>query len=258
MKRKLILHIPHSSTRIPFKDGYVLDDTSLKEEILILTDWYTDDLFFSEDDEMIIADFSRSFCDPERFSDDSQEVMAQYGMGVLYEKTDDGRLMRKVTRELRDRILKEYYWKHHYKLSESVNKQIEMFGEAVIVDCHSFPDTPLKRDLDRNLHRPDFNIGTDDYHTPKEFINYSIAFFKDKGYTLGIDWPYRGSIVPMEHYHKNKNVKTIMLEINRALHLQESTNKKSEKYLEIKETTGEFLEMIKTYCNQLLVQKRWE
>ena len=32
---------------------------------------------------MIVAEISRIFCDPERFTDDSQEVMAQYEMGVL-------------------------------------------------------------------------------------------------------------------------------------------------------------------------------
>ena len=66
---------------------------------------------------MIKANFSRIFCDPERFTDDSQEIMAQFGMGVLYEKNDDGELMRVVTPELRERILKDYYWLHHAKLS---------------------------------------------------------------------------------------------------------------------------------------------
>ena len=41
----LILHIPHASENIPFKKGFVIDDTKIKEEILKLTDWFTDDLF---------------------------------------------------------------------------------------------------------------------------------------------------------------------------------------------------------------------
>jgi hypothetical protein len=43
-------------------------------------------MFDSDQDDKIIAPFSRIFCDVERFSDDELEVMAKSGMGVLYEK----------------------------------------------------------------------------------------------------------------------------------------------------------------------------
>ena len=92
--KQLILHIPHSSVKIPLLNGYIINDALLTSEILKLTDWYTDDLFHSGNDIMVTADFSRLFCDPERFSDDKQEIMSQYGMGVLYEKTDRPRRKR--------------------------------------------------------------------------------------------------------------------------------------------------------------------
>jgi N-formylglutamate deformylase len=251
MKGKIILHVPHSSTTIPLSDGYVINNEALAKEMLKLTDWYTDDLFQSDEHEMIKADFSRIFCDPERFTDDNQEIMAQYGMGVLYEKNDDGTLMRIVTPELRTRILRDYYDKHHARLSNAVNRQLELFGKALILDCHSYPSKPFKRDLDKNPNRPDFNIGTDAFHTPKHLIEASKAFFEKAGYSLGIDWPYKGSLVPLEHYQKTKNVQTIMLEINRALYLKEPGNEKSEGYLEIKRVVGEFIKTIAiTYKKQ--------
>jgi N-formylglutamate amidohydrolase len=226
-------------------DGYVIDEISLNNELIKLTDWYTDDLFYSADDEMIVADFSRIFCDPERFTDDSQEVMAQFGMGVLYEKTDEGQLMRIVTPELREKVLTEYYWKHHQKFSKAVQNQLDLFGKALIIDCHSYPSIPLTRDLDKSSKRPDFNIGTDAFHTSQKLIDLSVAFFEKAGYSLGVDWPYKGSIVPMEYYQKNKNVQTIMLEINRALYLNEPTNEKSERYQEIKKVVGEYVNVLK-------------
>jgi N-formylglutamate amidohydrolase len=171
--------------------------------------------------------------------------MAQYGMGVLYEKNDDGTLMRIVTPELRTRILRDYYDKHHEKLSNAVNNQLNLFNKAVIIDCHSYPNIPLKRDLDQSPNRPDFNIGTDSYHTPKKLIDLSISFFEEAGYSLGIDKPYRGSIVPMEHYQKNKNVQTIMLEINRKLYLNEPSNNKNSDFNKIKEITANFITLIR-------------
>ena len=60
--KKLILHIPHSSINIPFLDGYVDEENKIQNEIVKLTDWYTEELFFSETDTMIVAPFSRLFC----------------------------------------------------------------------------------------------------------------------------------------------------------------------------------------------------
>lgn len=195
---------------------------------------------------MIIAGFSRIFCDPERFSDDSIEEMSKFGMGVLYEKTDDGELMRKVSPELREKILTEYYWKHHNRLNKAVSEQLEKFGKTIIVYCHSFSSTPFKRDLDQTKPRPDFNIGTDKFHTPRELIELSTEFFANRNYTVGIDWPYSGSIVPLEYYGKNKNVHTIMLKINRSLYLEEPSNNKSSNYINMRQVVKEFLSTIKT------------
>ena len=88
-----------------------------------MTDWYTDDLFYSDEDEMIVAPFSRIFCDPERFEDDEHEVMAQFGMGVLYENSDAGEPIRTISKELRERIISEYYRKHHLDFKKVIKKK---------------------------------------------------------------------------------------------------------------------------------------
>lgn len=226
--------------------GYVADKKIIDKEIVKLTDWYTDDLFFFENSITIKADFSRIFCDTERFSEDSQEVMAKFGMGVLYENLDDGSILRKVSPNLRKEILSKYYWPHHEKLNQAVNDQLNANGKALIVDCHSFPSTPLIRDLNQVVNRPDFNIGIDPFHTPDYLIEISKMFFKEKGYSLGIDWPYKGTIVPLYHYQKTKNVSSIMLEINRTLYLNEPSNQKSDNYVGIKKLVNEYLKILKT------------
>jgi N-formylglutamate amidohydrolase len=60
----MILHIPHASANIPDREGF-LDEEKVQAEILKLTDWYTDDLFQSEEAIRLIAPFSRVFCDVE-------------------------------------------------------------------------------------------------------------------------------------------------------------------------------------------------
>jgi N-formylglutamate amidohydrolase len=245
--KKLILHIPHSSTIIPILDGYVSSYDKIQQEIIKLTDWYTDDLFDSDVDNKIVAPFSRVFCDVERFADDELEIMSKVGMGVLYEKLDSDELLRKVSLELREKILKEYYWKHHDSLTTKVKEQLKINGECLIVDCHSFPSTPLLKAINQNKNRPDFNIGTDSYHTPKKYIDASITYFENLGYTLGVDWPYSGSIVPMKYYQKEKRVSSIMLEINRKLYLNEPTNEKSIDYNKTKKVIQGYLNLLRTF-----------
>jgi N-formylglutamate amidohydrolase len=243
--KQLILHIPHSSTIIPFHDGYVSSHDKIQQEIIKLTDWYTDDLFDSKDDKMIITPFSRIFCDVERFADDDQEIMSKVGMGVLYEKLDSDEILRKVTSKLREKIINDYYWKHHDSLTTIVEEQLIKNGECLIIDCHSFPSTPLQKAINQNSNTPDFNIGTDSFHTPKKYIEESITYFENLGYSLGVDWPYNGSIVPMKYYQKEKRVSSIMLEINRKLYLNEPNNEKSTEYNKTKEVVQGYLNLLR-------------
>ena len=244
--KKLILHVPHAATSLPNREGFIHNNEKIQQEITKLTDWYTDDLFHSETDEMIVVPFSRIFCDVERFADDELEVMSKFGMGVLYEKFDNGNLLRLVSPQLKQEVLKNYYWVHHNTFSKAVKLNLEQTESCLILDCHSFPANPLTRALVQDDVRPDFNIGTDSYHTPKHIINESIDYFETKGYTLGVDTPYSGSIVPMEYYQKDPRVTSIMLEVNRGLYLKENTNEKSDEYSKTKEIVQGYMNLLKS------------
>ena len=243
--KKLILHVPHAASNLPNQEGFIHNDEKFQQEITKLTDWYTDDLFHSETDEMIVAPFSRIFCDVERFENDDEEVMSKVGMGVLYERFDNDELLRTVTPELREDVIQNYYRPHHNALTLAVKTQLDLEGNCLIVDCHSFPSNPLLKGLDQSTNPPDFNIGTDAFHTPQELIDRAVAYFKDKGYSLGVDWPFKGTIVPMTFYKKDKRVQSIMLEVNRKLYLKEPGKEKSENYASTKEIVQGFLRAMK-------------
>ncbi len=244
--KKIVLHIPHSSAVIPDFEGYVSTEDEIQQEIIKLTDWYTDDLFDSKSDDKIIASFSRIFCDVERFADDEHEVMAKFGMGVLYEKCDNGNQLRTVNQKLKLDVLNNYYWVHHKSLNDAVKDHLKQTQSCIILDCHSFPSSPLTRALIQNRNTPDFNIGTDPYHTPSNLIEASQDFFKSRGLSLGVDTPYSGSIVPMEYYQKEPRVSSIMLEVNRRLYLKEPTNKKSEGYCTTKDIVQDYIKLLKS------------
>jgi N-formylglutamate deformylase len=123
--KQIILHIPHSSAVIPIMDGFLVSLKNLEDEQNLLTDWHTDNLFSHVNAIQIVAGFSRIFCDVERFACDDLEVMSKVGMGVLYETKDDGTPLRKITPELRFRIINEFYYEHHRRLTNAVDAQLE-------------------------------------------------------------------------------------------------------------------------------------
>ncbi|MDB4297541.1 N-formylglutamate amidohydrolase [Flavobacteriaceae bacterium] len=225
--KKSILHIPHAHTNFPNFNGFIVDESTLTNEVQNLTDHFTDELFATENTIPITAPFSRVFCDVERFRTDEDEVMAQQGMGATYTHLENGELMRVLSSTKREELLEQYYDIHHEKLTQAVDQQLALYGKASIIDCHSFPDTPHTRNIDKTPNRPDICIGTNYDHTDYYILKHTIGFFSSKGFKVGVNAPYKGCIVPLKYYKKNRNVKSIMIEVNRKLYLNNDFTKSS-------------------------------
>lgn len=229
----MILHIPHSSSLIPddVRETFVLSDKELKAELLTMTDAFTDELFSLANGEAtrIVYPVSRLVTDPERFTDDSQEPMAQKGLGVVYMKTSEGRVLRDHLSALqRQELIDRYYRPHHLALRDAVEAELNGRGEALIIDCHSFPASPLPYEDDQNPDRPDICIGTDRYHTPPELADSLIRSCREVGFSVAVNRPFAGSMVPLDYYEKDSRVQSIMIEINRRLYMDERTGKKNQ------------------------------
>lgn len=229
----IILHIPHSSTQIPDDADYCVSASELHREKLLLTDWVTEELFASSGDhaliQKVVAPVSRLFCDMERFANDAEEPMVLRGMGVCYTSTGDGKPLRRLRPEVRQRIIEKYYDPHHWKLSELVDQAVRT-EQCLIVDCHSFPSFPLPCDLDQNPNRPDICIGTDPFHTPDGLAKRLVGYFEGHGFTVAVNAPYSGTIVPMKFYKKDRRVHSVMIEVNRKLYLLGDTAEKNEEF----------------------------
>ncbi len=80
----VVLHVPHSSVRIPadVRVGIALDDTALAAELLRMTDAHTDRIAQAAADAVtprpwvVVNRMSRLVVDPERFPDGREEMLA--------------------------------------------------------------------------------------------------------------------------------------------------------------------------------------
>jgi N-formylglutamate amidohydrolase len=249
----MILHIPHSSRAIPdnLRDQIVLSDEDLSTELTLMTDAFTDELFCLPETAIVRFPISRLLVDVERFLDDVEEPMSKVGMGVIYTRTAFGNTLRRPLEayEIRNLLL-EYYELHHRKMLAEVTNELEKHGKALIVDCHSFPSHPLPCDMDQSVPRPDFCIGTDSFHTPKELIQITERTLKGSGYSVGIDWPYSGSLVPMAYYKRDHRVASIMIEVNRRLYMDELTGAKNNRFDVIKGVIQTLLAVIDEFWRE--------
>jgi N-formylglutamate amidohydrolase len=209
----IILHIPHASTVLPSEVEFLLGQEALAYEVDAMTDHHTDQLFTLPGARRCVFPVSRLVVDPERFIEDSMESV---GMGVVYTRTSSGEPLRKILLGLRQRLIDQYYHPHHQQLTTMVKDVLDIHGQCLIIDCHSFPAKPL--DYETDHCRPDVCIGTDAFHTQPELEARLVNLFQEYGYSVTINSPFSGSLVPMCFYQKEPRIQSIMVELNRGLY----------------------------------------
>jgi N-formylglutamate amidohydrolase len=248
-KKIVVLHIPHSSRHVPPEErqAIILDDAALDNELLRMTDAYTDELFPVTPFEAgrVVFPVSRLVCDVERFPSDEDEPMAARGMGAFYTRTSMGELLRAQSNPAaRQLLLDRWYWPHHSQLERMVNDVVTRLGHCLIIDCHSFPSVALPYELDQREERADFCIGTDAFHTPAVIRDAIVAAVKETGYSVAIDAPFSGALVPLSYYRKDDRISSVMIEVNRRLYMDEQSGRRSPDFNQVRAAVGGLVEAV--------------
>lgn len=226
----IVIHIPHARVEIPgtCRAQFSVPDWVLAYETLVLTDWLVDELFDFPGITQVIAPINRIVVDVERYDRDDIERMAQFGMGCIYTHGTRGEQLRRIVdKQLRESLLAQYYHPHHQRLGQSVKRCIQNFGHCLLVDAHSFPNEPFMHELAfedaaNMILRPDICFGTSDGNSPQGFIDNLVEAFSSRGYSVAINSPYSGCVVP-EKFEGDSRVRAVMIEINRSLYLDQVT-----------------------------------
>ena len=214
----VILHVPHAfDTPIPMLVNQIDDSVQYVRNTLELTDWHTDKIFRVPGVLMVAFPYSRLQCDVERLPDE-EEQMFKVGRGFHYSHGFDGKKLREVNEQTKAFIYKNIYLTHHNRLTRLTQENLNTYGECTIIDCHSFNKKPLGANVEK-AKSPDICIGVDEFHTPLWLQHHLEESFKKLGYTVEINNPYTGCIIPREFYQKDKRVIGVMIEINKRLYL---------------------------------------
>jgi N-formylglutamate amidohydrolase len=237
-----LIHLPHCGTKIPAKylDDYLLSKDELNYNIFQYADLYTDELFTSLYDKYdgVKSPYSRLFIDPERFGDDKLETMYQkFKLGWFYENSIlDKKPLRGVENKSK---IRKYFDEHHAKLNQLTQDKIDKYDKCTVIDCHSFSNERYWFH-DKNLHLPDICIGFEDNHVDDKLVEKIKDIFD--GYDIGINIPYAGSLVPTNYWGKDFRVKSVMIEINKKLYLEDDNITKSSNFENIKAKLAKLME----------------
>lgn len=235
----ILFHVPHSSLKIPkqYWDICIKDKQYIKVTNIFLCDYLTDKLIPNKCHKLFFK-YSRLFCDIEKFKDDSKEIMSKKGMGIIYTKDCDNTIAI-PNKKYKSKILKSHYDKHHNKLDKIVTNLLKKYNKCIIIDFHSFSDEMVKK-LFNITYTPDICIGIDNTYTNKELTNFTLHHFKEYGYSVKINHPYKGTIIPNKYFNKKENrLSSIMLEINKRVYLNNKNN-----FFKLKQCIDDYYEKI--------------
>jgi len=239
----LLLHIPHASDLIPAseKGDFLVSEEVLDRERLRLTDWFTDELYSqgADPEDVVAATVSRLVVDVERFEDDARERCAKVGMGATYVRTTDGLVLRSLSPERRAALLEAHYRPHHRRLDEAARLRLERFGRCLVLDAHSFPSRALPTQSDFG-DPPEIGLGAEPGHTPAALLNGAVAFFRARGFKVGVNVPFSGAMVPSAFLGRDARVSAIMVEVRRDLYMDESTGLRHAGFARIRDVLTEF------------------
>lgn len=220
----MILHIPHSGTN-------TLARNICRSDILRGTDWFTDELFYHPNAECVVQKHSRFIVDCERLPDDI-EPMLKDGYGISYDKDFDGNDIEVPNKT----EMIEVYKAHHQELNKTTRIILCLIPVTFVVDCHSFGYAQNKADIDFNLG---FNADFNNFELLDKLKNH----LESKNYKVGINKPYSNAIVPNDFYG-NDSVKSIMIEVNKRLYLNNQNTEQFEKSDNFEKTQNVITELL--------------
>ena len=195
-KRFPVFHVPHDgrifpaelmeSVCIPEREflGYhhLMRDSAIRE---VVPEVYRDTRY------LCCFEVSRLLCDVERFIG-PEEIMEAYGMGFCYEKAYDGRKIKTVTNDLKEKTLR-YYRQHHERMDEYCRRH----SRVMVFDIHSYSNEIVPKEfLAENREPPDICIGVDSRYTPLSLSKMLQDRFEEAGFTTAVNYPYSGCFIP--------------------------------------------------------------
>lgn len=253
----LVFSSPHSGAIYPkrFLAAAKLDATALRRS----EDAYVDELFagvVAHGAPLIRARFPRAYLDlnrepyeldPRMFDGrlpafaNTRSVRVAGGLGTIARIVGESQEIYGERLKVDEALarIEKLYKPYHRSLRSLLDRAHQLFGLAVLIDCHSMPSVSSVSMPDQTSGqkmKADFILG-DRYGTSCEtvFVDTVEYELRRLGYQVTRNKPYAGGFIT-EHYGDAANqFHSLQIEVNRGLYMDEGTMEKAPRFAQIAE-----------------------
>ncbi|MDX2485083.1 MAG: N-formylglutamate amidohydrolase [Pseudodonghicola sp.] len=228
---------PHSGCDYP--DWFVRRSMLDRHAIRSSEDAFVDRLFESAPEvgaPLLCANTPRAFVDLNRSPDEldpaliagahrpSHNPRVASGLGVIPRVVANGRAIHrsKITMEEAQARIDQHWRPYHAALQDLLDEAHHLFGQAILIDCHSMPHEAMDGVARTTTPRPEIVLG-DRFGAAadSEIVDRVEAAFAAAGLTVSRNAPFAGAYVTQAYGRPSRRQHAIQVEIDRAVYMNE-------------------------------------
>ena len=185
----------------------------------------------------LVAQVPRAFVDLNRAADELDPALIEgvrrnvhnprvgSGLGVIPRVVAGGRSIYrgKLTLEEAHSRLQTFWYPYHDKLTALLDQSFRLFGESILIDCHSMPREALDAGR-KSGERPHVVIG-DRFGAAASarLVDQIAAAFEGQGLRVARNAPFAGAYSTVAYGRPVRSQHAVQVEIDRSLYMNEAT-----------------------------------
>ena len=118
--------------------------------------------------------------------------------------------------------LQEHWFPYHAKLQALLDESRALFGQAMLIDCHSMPHEAIESLCRSQREKPEIVIG-DRFGASAgaEIVERIEAAFRGAGFKVARNTPFAGAYTAQHYGRPSRSQHVVQIEIDRSLYMNE-------------------------------------
>jgi N-formylglutamate deformylase len=159
------------------------------------------------------------------------------GLGVIPRVVANGRSIYngKLTEADAQRRITDIWHPYHEALQQLMNESLALFGEAILIDCHSMPHEALENISYPGGKRPEIVLGDRFGAAASRDVSDRVeAAFASAGFVVIRNAPFAGAYMTQHYGRPSRNQHVIQVEIDRSIYMDEKAIRPSQNFHHIR------------------------